>query len=380
MSRHYRLPIYLIIASTVVPQFVQEGMLTPLLAVSAADAGASPAFIGLILSSPWAAVLVSVWLVPILTKSLGSAAAMILAALGSAACLVLFPAIAPIPGWLMIGFVLGFFMSVRWIVGEAWLLCVAPEERRGRYVGLQETLIGTIGLAGPMALIATGTEGAFPFLLCAGVLAASAALPWLAQVQGAQIDPASKPTTDRRSIAMPSICLVAAGIAGATETAAHGFLPLIAPESVASYTDPLLMAAVFGLGGTLVQIPLGRALDNVSTESILPLALVVLFGSAIIYPLFQNVLLLIGLTLVMGSASGTFYTCATMYMAEKCAPDDYARGIGWLAVANTVGAIVGPLTMGALMGWTGGSLGYCISMALFAGLGLVSVVTFRGQS
>lgn len=380
MYRHYRLSIYLIIASTVVPQFVQEGMLSPLLAVSAADAGVSPEFIGIILSAPWVAVLVSVWLVPRLTGSLGTVTSMILAALGSAACLVFYPAMAPLPGWLVIGFVLGIFMSVRWVVGEAWLLSAAPKQRRGRYVGLQETLIGTIGLAGPTALIAIGTEGAFPFVLCAGVLAVSAIFPWLAKAQGARTNATPDPNTDIRSISMPAVCVVAAGIAGATETAAHGFLPLIAPENFTSQFDPLLMAALFGLGGTLVQVPLGRALDYVSARSILPLALVILLFSALFYPLSQHVLFLIGVTVVMGAASGTFYTCATMYMAEKCAPEDFARGIGWLAMANTAGAIVGPLTMGAMVGWIGADSGYWTSMALFASLGMIFVLASRGKS
>ena len=64
----------------------------------------------------------------------------------------------------------GFGSGVHWIVAEALVVQLAPEARRGRIVGLFQTMIGSTFVIGPALLSLTGVAGQAPLLLCAALL------------------------------------------------------------------------------------------------------------------------------------------------------------------------------------------------------------------
>src|SRR5204862_3428290 len=85
---------------------------------------------------------------------------------------------ASVPVWFALRFVFGLGLGTVFVITEAWISRIAPEDKRGRLIGLYGTVLA-IGFAGGSGVLGlTGTAGAAPFL-AAGALIAIAGLPLL---------------------------------------------------------------------------------------------------------------------------------------------------------------------------------------------------------
>lgn len=369
-----------VVAATVLPQLVYDGALGPLLAAVLTGKGTSSSLIGLILAAPWLAIVLTARMVPWLCRAAGPAALMSFASLAGALCLGLFAVGTSALDWLALSTVLGILMAIRWVAGEAWLLLATPAAARGRLIGLQETLVGIAGTAGPLLLVVTGTDGATPFLACAGVLAVAALLPPVA----ARLVPASPVGQMRREgNGRPNGMIVpvtAAALGGASEVAAHAFLPTVLGTRLQLGLDPLLAAALFSLGGTAIQLPFGWLIDRRGSGRALT-GLVVLLGvGGAVFPFVPGGLAILGYTALLGAVCGCFYTLATVLVARSTEAFGLTVGVGIVAAANTAGSVAGPLLMGMMIDAFGarqGLGGALVVLAIAAGLVLVIASALR---
>ena len=65
--------------------------------------------------------------------------------------------------WFIIRFIVGFVINPLYILGEVWALALAPPAKRGRVMGIFNSLMGAGYAAGPLALAVVGTQGWAPF-------------------------------------------------------------------------------------------------------------------------------------------------------------------------------------------------------------------------
>src|SRR5262249_46238272 len=81
-----------------------------------------------------------------------------------------------LPAWFAMRFVFGLGLGTVFVITEAWISRIAPEDKRGRLIGLYGTVLAIGFAAGSGMLGVTGTAGGAPFV-AAGALIVIAVVP-----------------------------------------------------------------------------------------------------------------------------------------------------------------------------------------------------------
>ena len=341
-------------------QIAQLGILPPLLALILQDRGIPAAQIGVFAAAPWLMILAVSRFVPRLITSLGLVRACALAIAASIVSVAGMAAARDFWILLALNFAAGFGLILRWIVCDLWVLQIAGERWRGRAIGAHETLMG-LGIAvGPGMLVATGIDGAAPFAMCAGVLAL-ALLPLSATLQWDARPAATKKSSDGDGFfalfAILPTALAGAFVCGFIETSAISLLPASAAELGMSAAAAALLVTAFGAGNTLLQFPLGWLADKIScVRAQMVAAIVTLVGAAVFTLAIDGDNLQSGTSVLpwvilffWGGAAGGMNTLAVMESGEKTSGARLVSTLSAIAVAYTIGGVIGPAASGAAL-------------------------------
>lgn len=257
-------------------QVIQIGTVPAALALKLHAAGASPAAIGWVAGGPWAAILFTGHRVPRLLERLGVARCLAGALLASIVALLGMIETADPFQLFCLDLLLGAALIVRWVACDTWLVASTPAALRGRIIGAHETLMGCGIAAGPLLLSIPGAPRA-SLATCIALAAASEIV--LLAIACPKI-----PALDRSGLrpgvpgTMP-VAVLAGGLAGLVESAALSFLPLMASRALFVLSAPAALLG-FGLGGTVLQAPLGGLAERLGhRRAQLATALVVLGGA-----------------------------------------------------------------------------------------------------
>jgi MFS family permease len=150
------------------------GLTAPLLTLLLERQGVDAVLIGLSAATSSLAVLFVGPLVPALVSRLGTLGALYSAVAVAVAALLLLPLFPNVYAWFPIRFVLGAAIAVQWIASEIWVNRISTDEGRGTTVGIYAMLFAVGFAVGPLLIVAVGSVGWTPFLVSAGLLAASA--------------------------------------------------------------------------------------------------------------------------------------------------------------------------------------------------------------
>ena len=190
-------------------------------------------------------------------------------------------AVLPWPLQILGGSLAGMGLGLRWIGLEPWLYRIAPSTARGRLVGFHETLIALAPIAAPLLVNWVGIEGN-AVLWVGAAFSASALVPLL--ITQAPIpdglDPAAAPPRGwkwgdlaaaawrwtalrwTQSAVVFKQGIVIAAVGGVIEAAVSGLFALYTQDQGLSVAQTAELLAVFGLGGLLLQYPVGWLSDH----------------------------------------------------------------------------------------------------------------------
>jgi MFS family permease len=159
-----RRPVILLTASAIFA-VVPFSLIGPLSALKLKAAGLDEASIGGLASITWIVILFSPFFVPQTMKKLGvlraNRAAAFLCVITSALLAVSFSAVTVAISNLL----LGAAAAVRWILTESMAADLAPDGKKGRFIGAYETFLGAAFALGPMLIPLTGERGPGGFYL-----------------------------------------------------------------------------------------------------------------------------------------------------------------------------------------------------------------------
>jgi MFS family permease len=332
-------------------QTAQIGALPLLIGLVLTERGFGPGTIGLIAAAPWLAILVFSRLVAPLINRIGLPAAILSSALGSGLLVVLIGGTENLGTLFVLNFLVGIGLIVRWISCDTWIVLIAPKEIRGRAIGIHETLMGLGIAAGPLVLTAAGTHGLLPFLVCAILLFSST--PWLLLARGvhrcASVDRHGSHGPFRFLTLIPT-ALSGAFLAGFVEMSAISLLVVYCVEAGHDRMGAALLVSAFGLGGTLLQVPIGWFADRFSGRSgQLLCAGTILAGSLLIPLLLAQSWAAAVLAFFWGGAVGGMYTLAVLEAGAKVRDHHIASAMTAAAFFYTLGSAIGPSLSGALM-------------------------------
>ena len=364
-----RMALITIFGSTFL-QLVAGFMLLPWLLYRLSENGVSVAVSGALAASSWIGILLITPLASRLVKRVGRQQALRLASLLSTVSVAGILLTSRLEWWFALVLLESISAGLRWVVGEALVVELAPTGQCGRCVGLYETMVGSTFFMGPVLLNLLGTSSvAVPWVALIMTGTALCLTHCLGSVPGSSqaITPhdvalSGLPNAVRRNAALVVIAFVGGFFEGGVSTV----LPIYGLSLGFDATLSTWLVAASGLASAVVMLPAGLLVDHMSLQrkrsgnEKAPSARVVLMrwctalvmGLTLVMPWLSGLpWLAVVVAFVWGGAGGCLYTLTVIDIGERESGAALFETTAVMVLAYTVGAVVGPLLGATAMQW-----------------------------
>ncbi len=369
---------YMIIITTIIAAGLSQGLLLPVLSILLEQKGVSSSLNGLnaaaLYVGSFAMTLVAERVLGAIgfKKLIASGLSLVLVAL------ILFPLLPGIGAWFVLRLLVGIGDSAINYAAQLWVLLMAPAEHRGRNISLYGMSYGLGFSLGPLGLSLLRFGEAAPFLVIALLFALVLALvAWkLPDSRPDQVEHAENQARRfGRCYSLAWYALIPALLYGYMEASLNSNFPVYGLR-IGYSTDQIATLLPFaGIGGLLLQLPLGIWSDRYGRKTILILSGVGGGAAFSLLPLAgDHFMLTLALLMIAGGLVGSFFSLGLSYAA-----DILPRNL--LPAANVVGSfhfslgsIAGPGIGGLLLqfGWSGGV--FALMGGLYIVFGLVGLL------
>lgn len=342
-------------AVSTLAQVGQYGIAFVVVPVWLAQQGLDARQLGVFAASLWLGQLPALAAAPRLCRRFGPRRVVVV---GLLCTVVALPAIALSgwPRWPLGGALAGFGLGLRWIGVEPWLYRIAPAHARGRLVGFHESLIALAPIVAPLL---AGRLGLRDFsVFWAGAAFSALALVPLAMARGSDdassAAPAADASTNRFGTLGELVFLqgvVVALLGGMIEGALSGLFGLYTQGRGLSVAQTADLLAIFGVGGLLLQYPVGWLADHrgVGRAAILCALGTAVTALLLAWPLdYRTAMVAIFL---LGGFITAFLTLAIV-ASTLTTGGNMARNVSIISLVYSGTAVVGPLIAGATMAAT----------------------------
>lgn len=376
-TRQRRYGIVFINAGSLFAQIVQAAGYPTLLALILVRMDLPSWLIGAILSLQWAVVLFLAPLVPWAMRRFGARASSMMGTFLSSLALLLLLAPASLPVVTISAFLMGAGLTVRWVGCDTWIVETVAGHVRGRSISVHETLMGLGIAAGPLLTLANAGNAAHAVAAFIGLLVLSFICFGLGPQSSTEHHQGSRHVNPfRRVFGMVTLALLAALAAGYIETAMVSLLPLYLMSFQYPEAQALFMLSVFGLGGTILQIPLGWLADRRGFPAAQSLCLMLTLGCSLLLILMisTNWAVLI-ILFALGGCAGGLNTLAVIEAGSTLPGGLAGTGMALVASSYTLGGVVGPAVSGAVLNIGGGHGAIIVIIGLMSVYGVLLVVS-----
>ena len=325
------------------------GFTWPLLSLILESRGVASTTIGLNAAmTPLAMVLVP-RAMPWLFARLGTLGTIVAALSICVAVLLLLPIFDHLAAWYPLRFALGIGVGILFVVSEAWINQISPDDRRGRVMGIYGAVLAAGFATGPVLIRFTGIEGTLPFIVAAAVTAAAALPPLLFGRDAPTL--AGRPGGGLRHFlrAAPT-AMAGVFLFGFLEGAWGSFLPLYGVRGGLEVEVAALLLSALLAGAIVLQYPIGWLADRMDRRRLLIFcaAAAALGGAGLPVAFAAGAVLWLWLFLTGGLAEG-IYTASLTVVGERFRGPDLAAASAALVMMYSMGSLVGPPVAGAAM-------------------------------
>ena len=125
--------------------------------------------------------------------------------------------------------------------------------------------------------------------------------------------------------------------------------------------DISIFVATIYVGGLLVQYPIGWLSDRMDRRRLI--VMVTAFGAAVALSgvfFSDSYIFLLAIAFVIGGVTNPLYSLLIAYTNDFLDHDDMAAAAGGMILANSIGAIAGPMLIGWLMTTFGANSYFCL--------------------
>jgi MFS family permease len=341
------------------------GLTLPLLSLVLDGQGVSKTVIGLSIMAQASGGIAIASFTPRLIARFGTGRLMQAATLLAGITLLSLAVFPHVYAWFPLRFLLGASAAILWSASEAVINEMAIDSWRGRIIGLYGAA-GAAGFAlGPLILVITGSEGVLPFAVTAGlILLAGLPLFWLKSANR-YADQGPPPKLWSVFRMAPEIMLLNFTYAAAVE-AFLAFFPLFGLHVGLGEARSLALLTAFGVGGVVLQLPLGWLADHVDRRRMLLVCVLATALGCIALPAIISLKPLAPFFIFgLGGVEGMIYAMGVILLGQRF------RGVE-LATASVVfttmwgaGAMIGPGFVGAGMDMFGAQVMPYLIAALY---------------
>ena len=260
--------------------------------------------------------------------------------------------------WIALRAVTGICMAVLYMVIESWLNVVSSNEIRGRVLSLYVIVSNVVTMLGQLSLNLYDPAGPVLFSLCAIVLCLS--LVPLSLVPTATPKPIAKAKLEiGRLFKYSPAGFVGCLLFGLVDGAFWSLTPVFVQDQGFSIATVSLVMALFLVGGTLSQWPLGRWSDSIDRRWVLVLACAGTTGTGLAIGLLplENTLVVYALACAHGAFMIPIYPLLLAHVNDHAPTEALVETSGGLLLLYAAGAVAGPFIAAPLMdAYSGGAL------------------------
>ncbi|MCM3039259.1 MFS transporter [Paenibacillus motobuensis] len=267
--------------------------------------------------------------------------------------LPIFPLVSNLSIWFVLRLVVGIGDSAIHFTSQLWLLLLSPKERRGRNLSLYGMSYGLGFSFGPFGIRLLSYSQLLPFLLLS-ILTAVGVLLVILRMPNMYPERAAGSVKETRKYGqiyrLAWFALFTPLLYGYMESTMNSNFPIYGLRIGLSAEQIATLLPFFGIGGLILQLPLGMLSDRYSRKIVLMIAGLGGGGLFLIAPLAENnfwglLLLFLG----AGGLVGSFFSLGLAYTADLL-PAALLPAANVIASFHfSLGSILGPNVGGAAM-------------------------------
>ncbi|MEZ5939466.1 MAG: MFS transporter [Hyphomonadaceae bacterium] len=281
--------------------------------------------------------------------------------------------------WALVQAGLGLCCAGLLTAGESWIAQAAPASGRGAVLGFYHLVSKTGAIISPF-LVSSVIAGDSRLMMLAAFFCA-ALLPIAATNSAPPTVVAARPLGPVTIFRIAPAAAVAALCAGAVNNSVAQLYPLYAasiqPEA------PAAMAAAFNamllIGAMTALWPIGFISDRIDRRLVMGALGSLAAGAALALAVFDPPYIVMGLALVFGAGSLSYYAVAVAHAADRVDPEHATGMMAGILVTWGLGSIAGPLVAGAVMSVGFGPSGLFV-FAAFALAGMAAFMLVRSAA
>lgn len=289
-----------------------------------------------------------------------------LAAIASAAVLVQGAWVHPVT-WAIMRLLTGLCFAGIYVVAESWLNDRASRDNRGRLFATY-MLVLYVGLGAAQFLLTLDDPRTTALFMLSSVLMSLAMVPIVISAQQTPERPVPRDVKYRELYRNSPLGVVAVIVSGFVSAIMFSMGPVFARLSGFSTAGVAAFMAVSILAGTLTQYPIGQLSDRMDRRNVIGAvcALTTLTAASLaIFPNMPHPVFLL-LTAVFCGFVLTLYSLAVSHVNDQLEPSEMVAASSALLLLNGMGAAVGPILAGTLIGALGPQA-YFGTLASFTG-------------
>lgn len=354
---------------------VGNGMQGTLLGIRGVIEGFSTLQLSIIMSWYFVGFLVGSRMAPGMIRRVGHVR--VFAALGSmiSAMMILYPTVIDPWAWSLFRAVIGFCFAGVYVTAESWLNNSATNETRGKALSLY-MIVQMVGLVSAQAVLVLADPAGYVLFVIPCVLVSLAFAPILLSVGPTPSFDTTKPLSLLQIMKISPLGCVGMLLTGGVFAAQFGMAAIYGSQAGLSVAQISTFVAAFYVAALVAQYPLGWLSDRMDRRLLIAVvSLVTGIGAMIGMLLGADFRFLLLSAVLVGGSSNPLYSLLMAHTNDFLDRDDMAAASGGMVFINGLGAIVGPLMVGWMMGVMGPG-GYFLYMAILM-FALVAYAIYR---
>ena len=334
-------------------------MYGPLLLFTLKERGLSTSTIGLFSAAQWLGMALATPFTALWVRRLGARGALLLSAAVPFVAFTLMNLTEQIAVWTVLYLFAGMAGSLRWIVAESMVAELAPAARRGRIVGLFETMVGLTFVVGPALLAALTSAGIDAHVirwLATALMGVALLLSWRVPALHSHLEDQGTrlgiPGIVDAVRAAP-VVMVAGLVGGFFEAGLASVLPLYGLAIGLSAALAALLVSASGLGSAVMMVPIGELVDRWGRVRVWRACALLNLLATLMLPWVGELGALAWVVAVLwGGAGGGLYTVAMIDIGHRHQGVALVSATSVLVMSYTFGGMMAPALGGAALQWS----------------------------
>ncbi|MGC1504830.1 MAG: MFS transporter [Sulfitobacter sp.] len=348
---------------------VGNGMQGTLLGIRGALEGFSTFEMSIVMSCYFAGFLGGSRMAPGMIRRVGHVRVFAAVASLISAVMILYPTFPNIVIWSLGRVLIGFCFSAVYVTAESWLNNAADNSNRGQALSLY-MIVQTLGIVIAQALLLTADPSGFILFVIPSVLVSIAVTPILLSISPTPAFDTTKPMSLRELINFSPLGCVGMFLLGGVFSAQFGMAAVYGAEAGLSVAQISMFVATFFVGSVVLQYPIGYISDRMNRRTLIAIVSVIGAAGSFVGMFFGHIFpILLASSFVVGGMSNPLYSLLIAHTNDFLEHEDMAAASGGMVFINGLGAILGPIITGWMMGTALGPGGfYLFTAVLFIAL------------